>query len=309
MNVLLVGEDADGKARLKSFLEGLGLSATDAEWVPKVPGEPKISDPRLIVADLGKHAEAAIHTCRKLVDEAAPGSVFSIAVADDGWDFPAVQTRDPLPVDHIVFHPRIEEELAFAVHAGLRILSLEARLRAAEEKIRSLSVADPLTGAYTRQYLLEHLDHEIKRAVRYGRSLSVAVCGIDRLDAINSVWGIGMGDRVLAGVSRLLRGSVRKNIDWVARENGDGFVVVLPETDVDGAHSLAERLRHRINDGLWDEEGADIRLTVSFGLSGFLGRWNSAPVVDAKGLIESATRCLKESQRQGLNQIAGKSIG
>ncbi len=307
MEILLIGDDEEARKRLKSSLNGQGLEVCEAGSAAEaaLSGD---ESPRLIVAGIGRAGEETLRVCRRIREKAAPGSVFTIAVAAAEDGIPERQEGAAPAADDILREPVAEEELAIAVHTGMRLLTLEAKLKEAEEKIRALSVNDPLTGCYNRSYLNEHLPHEIKRARRYGRSLSVIFCDIDRLDAINSVWGAGMGDRVLMELARVLQTATRRHIDWTARNQEDGFAIVLPETDVEGAFSLAERLQGRINSHRWDKE-ADLRVTVSFGIAGFAGQWKAAATVTAEDLVGRAQQYLRSAQRLGLNGIDGGSIG
>ena len=308
MKTILIGDSPGKIGRLKALLNQQGLDVTEVECDP-VP-ETLIREPRqrLVVAGVDDFGGAALSACRQIRNGAVPGQMHVIAVASERAAVDAVGDETGAAVDQILREPAAEGDLVVAVRTALRTLGLEARLRDAENTIRSLSVTDPLTGSYSRQYLGEHLPHEIKRAARYGRSLSVIFCDVDRLEAINGVWGGGMGDRVLAETAGLLKSSIRRHIDWACRDEEDGFVIVLPETGPRGAHSLAERLRDRINGLQWEKEGADLRVTASFGYSGFPAGWGGSGDLTAAALLADTKSFLKEAQRSGLNQIAGGTL-
>lgn len=104
------------------------------------------------------------------------------------------------------------------------------------------AATDPLTGLANHGYFMERLDQEVQRAKRYGRSLSVIFADMDHFKRINDTYGHHAGDQALKMVARVLEGTVR-DADLVARYGGEEFVVLLPETSLEQATLLAERLR------------------------------------------------------------------
>src|SRR5713226_3629966 len=130
------------------------------------------------------------------------------------------------------------------------IVDITERKRA-EEQIRYLASADPLTGLANYRLLLDALDSEIKRYGRTGRSFSVLVLDLDGLKKINDAHGHLVGSRALGRLANILRIHCRE-IDTAARYGGDEFVLVLPETDSEAARRVAERISERLRGG--DEE-------------------------------------------------------
>ena len=147
--------------------------------------------------------------------------------------------------DDYLTKPADRAELVARLKNGLRILDLEKSLKKANEEIRTLSITDSLTGIYNRGYLNERLPQEIKRSIRYKRSLSLILCDIDHFKSVNDNFGHVAGDTILKGFVDCITASIRDQIDWSARYGGEEFLVVLPETDFLGARHLAERLRGR----------------------------------------------------------------
>ena len=193
-------------------------------------------------------------------------------------------------------------ELRARINTGIRILDLERSLREANEQIRKFSITDPLTGCFNRGYLDQTLSREIRRSFRYGRPLSVVLCDIDHFKKVNDTYGHPAGDRVLKEFARCIGSSVRRNVDWLARYGGEEFVLVLPETDLEGARSVAERLRKKISNHSIRIENSEIRITSSFGIAS----------LDLKAaddgnlslfLIEKADRMLYRAKLSGRNRV------
>lgn len=107
------------------------------------------------------------------------------------------------------------------------------------------AMVDGLTGLYNRRYFDEHAEKELNRAARHDKRLSVLIFDIDDFKRINDTGGHLFGDEVLRGIGKLLKRSMRKE-DIACRYGGDEFVVIMPETDQDGALALASRFRHRV---------------------------------------------------------------
>lgn len=133
------------------------------------------------------------------------------------------------------------------------------------QKMEQQSITDSLTGLKTRRYFLEALQSEWKRASRSGRSFSMVLLDLDKFKDVNDTLGHLEGDLVLARVGRLLESKCRQS-NVVARYGGDEFVVLMPETGVEQAQVLAERLRQWLAaDPMLNER----RVTGSFGVASF----------------------------------------
>ena len=137
------------------------------------------------------------------------------------------------------------------------------------DKLQYLSRTDDLTGLLNRRALIEKLEDEVRRTQRYKTHLSILICDIDYFKEINDSYGHDTGDRVLQIVSNLFKESLR-SIDIIGRYGGDEFLVILPETSMDAAKEIAERIRSTIDNFRWEREGKEaIRTTLSLGVAEF----------------------------------------
>ena len=160
-----------------------------------------------------------------------------------------------------------------------------------------LSTIDSLTGLFNRAFLFAATEREIARSARSGRGFCLLMMDLDELKAVNDRWGHFVGDRVLRGVSEVIRGGVRR-IDTPARYGGDEFVVLLPETDPTGAFVLAEKIRRGVADLAFNGSGRDIRTTVSIGVVVFPDDGRTADE-----LMISADQAMYSSKRLGKNRV------
>src|ERR1700747_2645094 len=133
------------------------------------------------------------------------------------------------------------------------------------KQLQQQSITDGLTGIKTRRFFFETLSSELKRASRSGRPISVVLMDLDKFKEVNDTKGHLEGDLVLARVGRLLEQKCRQS-NVVARYGGDEVVILMPETGVEQAQVLAERLR------LWVSSDATLNeyhITGSFGVASF----------------------------------------
>jgi diguanylate cyclase (GGDEF)-like protein len=202
--------------------------------------------------------------------------------------------------DDYLTKPVIEPELMARLNTGKRIVTLERRLRTANEENRRLSITDPLTGAHNRRFLMEQLPREIERASRYGRQLAVIMCDVDHFKKINDTHGHIIGDEVLKWFVLGLQRTVRA-CDWVARYGGEEFVVVLPETNVANAMVAAEHLREHAAAAAFTATGDSFTVTASFGVSGWKDAVPQGATLDA--LIGRCDSGVYASKAAGRNRV------
>ena len=160
---------------------------------------------------------------------------------------------------------------------------------------------DVLSGLFNRRHFLELADAEWSRFDRYERPLSLIILDIDLFKNINDRYGHDVGDQAIAHVAALCRSSKRVP-DVVARVGGEEFALLLPETSLESAAFVAERLRQSIADTPFLVAGAPLRLTVSLGVASADARMEGIPA-----LMKEADAALYRAKRGGRNRVATAS--
>lgn len=160
---------------------------------------------------------------------------------------------------------------------------------------REKALTDPLTKLPNRQSYLARSDQEWQRWQRYGGELTLALVDIDYFKNINDRFGHPAGDRVLALVAKLMSQRLRQ-VDYIARIGGEEFAILLPETGLEGAVALMDKLRESIAGAPVNFKGEPLTLTVSVGVAGF-------DKGDAVAQVyERADRALYQAKGAGRNQ-------
>jgi len=148
----------------------------------------------------------------------------------------------------------------------------------------------------------ELLAKEIKRALRYRHSMALAMCDIDHFKKVNDTYGHQCGDEVLKIFVQSISELIRADTDWLARYGGEEFLLVLPETNLENAYGLAERLRQHIAQKIIETEEDKVSITASFGVTGFDAS-SSSNNITPEALINTADKFLYEAKKKGRNRV------
>ncbi len=168
----------------------------------------------------------------------------------------------------------------------------------AEEEMKYMVNHDALTGLYNRRVVVQQLSNDINRANRYQHPISVFMLDIDHFKAVNDTYGHQTGDEVLHSFAQIIKNSIR-NTDYAARYGGEEFVIVLPQTALEKAHEMAERLLAKIVQFDFPVgSGKTIKLSASIGVAAFPQSEQSW-----EQLINCADKAMYLAKESGRNQV------
>lgn len=202
-------------------------------------------------------------------------------------------------------HDRLQ---TLTIITGLFAAILEERNRLAE-----LATTDQLTKLYTRNYFERRLQEEVMRVRRHGGVISLILSEIDNFEQIKEMCGYQQGTKILKETAELIHASIRKEIDIACRYSSKHFIILLPNTDVDGAYVLAERIRQRFERRQFTTlQGIPIKVTMSIGIShnvdiphGEESNEHSVQFneISKEELMHRADLMLQAAKQAGCNQI------
>jgi PleD family two-component response regulator len=178
-------------------------------------------------------------------------------------------------------------------------------------KNRRLAIHDDLTGTYNRRHIMQILEQEQLRAQRTGRGFSLCLMDLDHFKAVNDCHGHLGGDEVLRQFAMRVLGEIR-TLDRVGRDGelyskaseenfgrygGEEFLLVMPETDLDGAHVCVDRIRRKVAETPFPVEGQAVKLTVSCGLAAY------RPGEDMRATLARADQALYQAKQAGRDKV------
>jgi len=166
-------------------------------------------------------------------------------------------------------------------------------------ELHQLSITDSLTGIFNRKHVMDLFDMEFIRTQRYGTPFSVLIADLDHFKAVNDTYGHLAGDSVLRSIAKAMVESVRA-CDHIGRYGGEEFVVVLPNTGIDGAMDMAERIRRKIRLVTFNNDGQEFSMTLSIGLAVCHDDDNSV-----EAILKRADDALYRAKANGRDQAIG----
>lgn len=191
------------------------------------------------------------------------------------------------------------DEARVIIKKALKMQRLSLDNKNLLDRLKDLSLKDPLTGLYNYRYLRERLLSEFKRAKRYILPLSIIMIDMDYLKSVNDIYGHQYGDAILKEIAQYLSDSVRGN-DIVIRYGGDEFLIILPDTNKEGAVTFGRRLLEELNGHVFDPKGRKLKLKASVGIASY----PDINVNTESELLNSSDRALRDAKEMGGNSLS-----
>jgi diguanylate cyclase (GGDEF)-like protein/PAS domain S-box-containing protein len=216
-----------------------------------------------------------------------------------------LEQEKPIEAEIINYRERIFQVFASTITASdgnaigsaalFRDITKEKQL---EDDLRRLSTTDALTGIFNRRHLDETLQKEFTRSRRTEQPLSVVMFDIDHFKIFNDTHGHDQGDRVLQVVAKTFSAALR-TYDVACRYGGEEFLAILPNTTMEGAECVAERMRAAVEAAIVD----GLKVTISLGVS----TYPLIPMNNPEQMVEAADKAMYRAKQGGRNQVATAS--
>ncbi|MEL7478553.1 MAG: diguanylate cyclase [Pseudomonadota bacterium] len=210
------------------------------------------------------------------------------------------QAQDALLNEKLKLQEQTQADLEALVDE--RTFELQVTLRELEDKNRELeqmNIEDPLTKIKNRRYFDKRLQMEVRRSRREQSTLSVIMLDIDHFKNINDTHGHLSGDKAICAVADIIKSHLQRPSDEVFRYGGEEFVMLLPNTELEGAQKIAGQIRSNVDAFQLKLDTAIVNLTLSAGVY-------SAVAIDPKSphlYTDLADKALYEAKQQGRNQV------
>ena len=294
--VLIVDDHPRSAERLMRGLEGVNASdvATDTASALARLSE---NDYDTVLVSLNLASSDGLRLCSQIRSNEATRHLPLMMLVETGDEARLLRGLD-LGVNDYLMRPIDRNEMQARVRTQIRRKRHTDFLRNRIVESVELSVTDPLTGLHNRRYLETHLKTLIQNAFDTNSHLAVIVTDIDHFKNINDTHGHSAGDRVLQQFSERLKANTR-GVDLACRFGGEEFVLVLPDTTLETAYQIAERIRAHIADAPFKiDDRTEIDVTTSIGLA-ILEYENDMP----SQIFERADNALYAAKREGRNRV------
>lgn len=258
--------------------------------------------PDLVILDVMMPVLDGLQACRLLKEDPTTRDIpviFLSALDDTDTKVSGLS----LGADDYISKPFRVEELLARVAVAIRLKRERDRLRESAEELRrraeaasEMSKTDALTGLRNRYGLQRSLQRELSEARRYARPLSCLLLDIDFFKSVNDNYGHAAGDAALMQTARVLTESVRGS-DVVCRYGGEEFLVLAPETNLDGATALAEKIRVAVSSRVFGDGERVFKITLSVGAA------QLRPDESGNDMIARADEALYGAKQSGRNRV------
>ncbi|TFH06442.1 MAG: diguanylate cyclase [Spirochaetales bacterium] len=310
--VLIVDDSAENLRALETVVLGLGhrvVRATSGEEAITVV---ESHDVDIVLLNSTMPGLDGYQTCARIV---GLGWVPVIFVTAESNPQSVARGFAAGAVDYITI-PFQPSEVAARVNQQVKLQAYQRDLRETNHKleianrelsralaeVERLAMTDPLTGLLNRRAMTERLHEEERRAARYKSTFSFLMGDLDHFKRINDEHGHECGDQVLVSAVGVLRDGVRGE-DVIARWGGEEFLIMLPQTHLDGAIATAEKLRSTMEGAITPCGSDRLGVTITFGVAEF------QPEAGIDASIGRADRALYRGKGRGRNQVVADVPG
>jgi len=326
MKILLIDDDVDSAEVVRELLENtwpvevtIAIRAGDAQQLLEQSGFDHVAPFDLIVLDVGLPDFDGIELCRRI--RLRPNlSLVPVVMVSGHTDERAIEAALDAGATDYVCKPVRTRELLARIRAALRdklsrerqrdatheLETATADLRRTNASLERLTAVDPLTQLPNRRQFNQVFVREWRRAARTSSTLAVLMVDIDHFHDFNERYGHLAGDQCLVKVAGALKAAGQRPSDLPARWGGEEFLYVLPDTAIEGASTIAERVRAGVEQLRIPHEGSSTSLIVTVSV----GAAAMSPTLDrsAEELLGAADAAMYRAKKLGRNRVSEVAV-
>ena len=294
--ILVVDDDPISVDLISYMLEDghQSVSASSGEEAMAILNEDNTFD--LVFLDFHMPHMSGLDALELIKSDPRLAAIPVIMVTASDVDSSIVAALD-MGADDYVLKPFSFPVLCARMRSSLRLREVREKLKASNERLEILATTDSLTGLSNRRHFFDVGERDIIRAQRHRQPLIVAMLDIDFFKQVNDTYGHDVGDKVLIKLAKKLSSLVRE-CDILARIGGEEFAVCMPQTSMEQACKVTERIRSEIEAMEIDIGcGRSLKITLSIGISQLQGR-----ACNLTDLMKQADTALYEAKDNGRNQ-------
>ncbi len=289
-NVLLGIESLDNLEKIRELLEADGrVNVFEVPRIVDMLEEVRTGQYSIVFIEYGQAGEDVVRFLKALKE--AELGVHVIGVTEKEEEIAFSQMVQAGVIDYFPMENLDEKLMARVIGSTLEKARLQGELDEARKKLHLMSMMDDVTGLHNRQFLVEALDREVARALRFKADLLLCDIDIDHLKVVNDNLGIGAGDLVLAEIGKMLKDSIRES-DHICRFTGDDISIIMTDTTPEKAIHAINRFREKISEQKFEYNSTPFQVTISIGIASLLK--SGAKTSDE--LIKMAEKALEKAK-------------
>ncbi|ACN15189.1 signal transduction family protein (GGDEF domain protein) [Desulforapulum autotrophicum HRM2] len=293
ISILLVDDDVAVKSATQEFLELSGIDVTPASSAEEALELLNTFTPDIVLTDIMMQGMDGLELTR-FVRKNYGVAVLVMTGYSANYSYEEAVNAG---ASDFIFKPFRFEELDLRIKRVLREVRLKREHAKMVDKLEELAITDGLTGLYNSRHFFCQLKAEIERYTRYHHPLSVLLLDIDLFKNYNDTWGHLEGDKVLMTMGEIITSCLRSN-DTAYRYGGEEFTVVLPETRVEEACLVGERIRGILSQRVFTpEKEKTAKVTISIGATQF----STSDTLES--FIKRADKAMYDSKKAGRDQL------
>ncbi len=295
MTKVLVVDDVEDNIVLLSFeLEDDGFEVVSASNGLDCLELSTESLPDIILLDIRMPGIDGIETLKRLKISERTCKIPVVMVSASNEDESVVKALD-LGAHDFVSKPIVYSVLSARMRSALRLVQAKKELEKVNQELERLASQDPLTDVYNRRHFYSLSEAEFAKANRHNHPLSILMIDVDMFKMVNDTYGHPAGDQALRSLSECCR-EAKRSSDVLGRIGGEEFALTCPNTNLEGALNLAERIRQGCEKQVIRSNGSSFCITLSIGVTEY-----SDSDTHLDQTLQRADHLLYEAKKQGRN--------